>query len=256
MARTVDAAFCRGHAQKLLSIVIVDKMHRIMGLKDMKSTTAWAKGLLITVSVSGSLLAICGVTGAATGPTKSSKAESAAVARIPAGTVLHVGERLGNLKLALSLAGEDKNLPYQVQYAEFVGGPPMLQAFQARGARHRFRAERAADLRPERRPDRDGGGRVGFDGCRIHAGHVAGEELIKSWADLKGKTSRTRRAPHLRRYFSVDSSRLASICLTSRQSISRLRRSRPLSKAAPPTSALRWSRLLTAYLLPTQRPGL
>ena len=44
--------------------------------------------------------------------------------------MLRVGEQLKNLSLVLSLSGEDKNLPYQVQYSEFVGGPPMLQAFE------------------------------------------------------------------------------------------------------------------------------
>jgi sulfonate transport system substrate-binding protein len=49
---------------------------------------------------------------------------------IPPGTVLRVGEQLKNLSTVLSLSGEDKHLPYQVQYSEFVGGPPMLQAFE------------------------------------------------------------------------------------------------------------------------------
>ena len=50
--------------------------------------------------------------------------------QIPAGTTLRVGDQLDYLKTVLSLAGEDKDFPYEVQYSSFVGGPPMLQAFQ------------------------------------------------------------------------------------------------------------------------------
>jgi sulfonate transport system substrate-binding protein len=42
-----------------------------------------------------------------------------------------VGDQLNYLATILKLAGEDKNLPYTVKYSAFIGGPPMLQAFQA-----------------------------------------------------------------------------------------------------------------------------
>ncbi|HXY91880.1 MAG TPA: ABC transporter substrate-binding protein [Acidimicrobiia bacterium] len=51
--------------------------------------------------------------------------------KIPAGTVLRVGDQLDYLKTVLGLAGEDQHFPYKVEYSAFVGGPPMLQAFQA-----------------------------------------------------------------------------------------------------------------------------
>jgi sulfonate transport system substrate-binding protein len=50
---------------------------------------------------------------------------------IPAGTVLRVGDQLDSLKNTLHEAGQDTNFPYKVEYSAFVGGPPMLQAFQA-----------------------------------------------------------------------------------------------------------------------------
>lgn len=50
---------------------------------------------------------------------------------IPAGTVLRVGDQLDYLQIVLGLAGEDQDLPYTVEYSAFIGGPPMLQAFQA-----------------------------------------------------------------------------------------------------------------------------
>ena len=49
---------------------------------------------------------------------------------VPAGTTLRVGDQLDYLKTILHLAGQDKDFPYKVEYSAFVGGPPMLQAFQ------------------------------------------------------------------------------------------------------------------------------
>jgi len=52
-------------------------------------------------------------------------------AEIPEGTTLRVGDQLDYLKTVLELAGEDQDFPYGVEYSAFIGGPPMLQAFQA-----------------------------------------------------------------------------------------------------------------------------
>lgn len=50
---------------------------------------------------------------------------------VPAGTTLRVADQLGALETPLKLSGQDKGFPYKVSYSSFVGGPPMLQAFQA-----------------------------------------------------------------------------------------------------------------------------
>ncbi|ADP81099.1 hypothetical protein FraEuI1c_3076 [Pseudofrankia inefficax] len=50
---------------------------------------------------------------------------------IPAGTTLRVGDQLDFLKNLLRLSGQDTNVPYKVEYSTFIGGPPMLQAFEA-----------------------------------------------------------------------------------------------------------------------------
>jgi len=50
---------------------------------------------------------------------------------IPAGTTLRVGDQLDFLKNLLQVSGQDKDFPYKVEYSTFVGGPPMLQAFEA-----------------------------------------------------------------------------------------------------------------------------
>jgi sulfonate transport system substrate-binding protein len=49
---------------------------------------------------------------------------------IPDGVKLRVGDQFDYLQTVLELSGEDEDLPYDVEYATFLGGPPMLQAFQ------------------------------------------------------------------------------------------------------------------------------
>lgn len=64
------------------------------------------------------------------GPTTTAAPVTTA-ATIPAGVTLRVGDQLDYLKTVLNLAGEDQNFDYTVEYSAFIGGPPMLQAFQA-----------------------------------------------------------------------------------------------------------------------------
>ena len=70
---------------------------------------------------------------------------------IPAGTTLRVGDQLDYLQTVLDLAGEDQDFPYEVEYSTFVGGPPMLQAFQGGALDTGFVGQHPADLRPGRR---------------------------------------------------------------------------------------------------------
>lgn len=51
-------------------------------------------------------------------------------ATIPDGVTLRVGDQLDYLSTVLEVSGQDQNFDYEVQYSTFVGGPPMLQAFQ------------------------------------------------------------------------------------------------------------------------------
>jgi sulfonate transport system substrate-binding protein len=67
------------------------------------------------------------LTGAATATASSKRVSTSGIS---AGTVLRVGEQLHNLSTLLSISGENQNYPYTVDYSEFVGGPPMLQAFE------------------------------------------------------------------------------------------------------------------------------
>jgi sulfonate transport system substrate-binding protein len=49
---------------------------------------------------------------------------------IPDGVTLRVGDQFDYLQTVLELGGEAEDLSYDVEYSTFVGGPPMLQAFQ------------------------------------------------------------------------------------------------------------------------------
>lgn len=53
-----------------------------------------------------------------------------AAATIPEGTVLRVGDQLEYLQTLLAISGQDQDFDYEVEYSAFIGGPPMLQAFQ------------------------------------------------------------------------------------------------------------------------------
>jgi sulfonate transport system substrate-binding protein len=51
-------------------------------------------------------------------------------AKVPAGTVLRVGDQLSGLQTLLKSDNRD-SFPFTVEWSSFLGGPPMLQAFQA-----------------------------------------------------------------------------------------------------------------------------
>jgi sulfonate transport system substrate-binding protein len=50
--------------------------------------------------------------------------------KVPAGTVLRVGDQLSGLQTLLKSDNKD-SFPFTVNWSSFLGGPPMLQAFQA-----------------------------------------------------------------------------------------------------------------------------
>jgi sulfonate transport system substrate-binding protein len=93
-------------------------------------------GLLATAALAGIVLTSCSsdasTRAAADGTSPSTTAAPVEVeAEIPDGVTLRVGDQLDYLQTVLELAGEDGDFPYTVEYSAFVGGPPMLQAFQA-----------------------------------------------------------------------------------------------------------------------------
>ncbi|MET0894559.1 MAG: ABC transporter substrate-binding protein [Acidimicrobiia bacterium] len=118
---------------------------------------------------------------------RESAADDTTSAKIPAGTVLRVGDQLDYLKTILKLAGEDQNFPYKVEYSAFVGGPPMLQAFQAGSIDTGFVG--STPLIFAQAANQDVTAVAGWATANGSYGLVTspGNSDIKGWKDLKGK---------------------------------------------------------------------
>ena len=91
--------------------------------------------VLVVVALAAAALVGCSSaastrTDTASGEPTTTAPPATTASTIPAGTVLRVGDQLDYLKTVLRLAGEDQDFPYTVEYSAFIGGPPMLQAFQ------------------------------------------------------------------------------------------------------------------------------
>jgi sulfonate transport system substrate-binding protein len=50
---------------------------------------------------------------------------------IPDGSTLRVGDQLGFLEIPLTISGSGEGAPYAIEYSNFLGGPLMLEAFNA-----------------------------------------------------------------------------------------------------------------------------
>ena len=107
---------------------------------------------------------------------------------IPAGVTLRVGDQVDFLKKLLALAGEDQGLEYSVEYSNFLGGPPMLQAFQAGEVDAGFVAD--APLIFAQAADQDIKGVASWAPGQGTGGLITapGVTDINGWGDLKGKT--------------------------------------------------------------------
>src|SRR5689334_15061765 len=93
------------------------------------------------VRLAGALALLIGVLAGCSGQasTRASADESKPVttaaqvtspATIPPGTTLRVGDQLDYIKGILQRGGQDQGLGYTIEWSNFVGGPPMLQAFK------------------------------------------------------------------------------------------------------------------------------
>jgi sulfonate transport system substrate-binding protein len=140
-------------------------------------TGALASAALVTT------MATAGLAGASSLSTR----HTGAAAAIPPGTVLRVGEQLKNLSTALQLGHQNQNFPYQVQYSEFVGGPPMLQAFEGGSLDIGFIQSTPlifAQAASQHVTAVAGWASAGSSYALVSA---PGQHSIKSWAGLKGK---------------------------------------------------------------------
>jgi sulfonate transport system substrate-binding protein len=120
------------------------------------------------------------------GPTTT--AAQVTLTKVPAGTVLRVGDQLDYLKTVLKLAGQDTKFPYKVDYSAFIGGPPMLQAFQADAIDTGFVG--STPLIFAQAGSQDVTAVAGWASQHGSYGLVTapGQKGITKWADLKGHT--------------------------------------------------------------------
>ena len=152
-------------------------------------------GLLGAILTAASLLATACSDEASTRPEDDTPSDAATDVEqvavpesIPAGTTLRVGDQLEYLQTILSLAGEDQDLGYEVEYSSFVGGPPMLQAFQGGAVDTGF-----VGSTPLIFAQAQGQDIVAVAGWASENGSyrlvtAPGEEEIQGWEDLAGRS--------------------------------------------------------------------
>lgn len=64
-------------------------------------------------------------------PTTTSAAPVELPEEIPEGVTLRIGDQFEYLQTILEIGGQAEDFAYDIDYSSFLGGPPMLQAFQA-----------------------------------------------------------------------------------------------------------------------------
>jgi sulfonate transport system substrate-binding protein len=138
------------------------------------------------ITLAGALASLASTT-LGLGVASAANRPAAREAAIPPGTVLRVGEQLKNLSTVLTLGHQDQNLPYQVQYSEFVGGPPMLQAFEGGSLDVGF--IQSTPLIFAQAAGQHVSAIAGWasTGSSYSLVSSPGQHSIKSWAGLKGK---------------------------------------------------------------------
>jgi len=143
--------------------------------------------LLASVALPVALLAGCGSSDASGSGTTSTTRGSVTTSSIPPGTVLRVGDQLKALETVLSLAGEDKSFPYTVQYSQFIGGPPMLQAFEGGSLDTGFVFSTPLIFAQSANQALTAVAGWATAGSTYALVSAPGKASIKSWASLKGQ---------------------------------------------------------------------
>lgn len=81
------------------------------------------------------VLAVCTVlTGCASGDDPGAAADTPLPVEIPPGTTLVIADQQERFQTALRASGELDKLPFDVEFANFIGGPEILEAFRAGAA--------------------------------------------------------------------------------------------------------------------------
>lgn len=106
-------------------------------------------------------------------------------AAIPDGVTLRIGDQLEYLQTVLAISGQDEGFDYDVEYAAFVGGPPMLQAFQGGALDAGFVG--STPLIFAQAAGQDLVAIAGWGTETGLGGLISADPEIESWGDLEGK---------------------------------------------------------------------
>jgi sulfonate transport system substrate-binding protein len=160
------------------------RTHRRTGRSTLQVALALV-GLLLAALLAGCSSEASTRAGGGGGGSTTTAAAVTVPVSIPKGTTLRVGDQLDYLKTALNVAGEDEGFDYDVEYAGFVGGPPMLQAF--RGGSLDIGFIGSTPLIFAQAADQDVVAVAGWSTDKGLQGLVSVDGSIDSWKDLEGK---------------------------------------------------------------------
>lgn len=143
--------------------------------------------VVVAAAVASVAVAACGSKGAtSTGGAAQAGVSTTVPKIVPPGTTLRVGDQLDALKLVLGTSGQDKAFPYTVKYANFVGGPSMLQAFNAGAIDVGYVASTPLIFAQAARQDIVAVAAWAPEHGSLELIATPGSN-IRSWADLKGR---------------------------------------------------------------------
>ncbi|MGY4102186.1 ABC transporter substrate-binding protein [Nocardia sp. R16R-3T] len=92
------------------------------------------RGRTIAALLAAATVASLGLTGCASDDKPVGKTDAPLPTEIPAGTKLVLADQQERFKSVLQFSGELDKLPFKVEFANFIGGPAILEAFRAGAA--------------------------------------------------------------------------------------------------------------------------
>jgi sulfonate transport system substrate-binding protein len=122
----------------------------------------------------------------ASAPATDAPTTTVGVPEVPAGTTLRVGDQSSTLQLPLETSGQIDQVQAELEYSTFVGGPPLIEAFNAGAIDVGYVGDTPPILALARQQDIVVVGAWRFSGNLIALVVPPGKD-VASVADLKGK---------------------------------------------------------------------